>query len=139
MSLLSDKETAYLQGHQVGRLATTNGTGLPHVVPTIFYLDTTTGTLKIGHFILEGRGQQRLYLRHLSTNPQAAFVVDDWSSEPEPSPRGVSIKGLATLHPEGGESLNPRFGPRWLEITPTWVSSWGIDTHPYAPATPRTT
>lgn len=137
MTLFTDKEIAYLRTRHFGRLATTDNTGLPHVVPTGYRLDTDTGTVKIGHFPLRDRGQERLYLRNLIANPKAAFVVDDWVSDPEWTPSGVTIKGTATLHPEGGEDLNPAFGPQWLEITPNWVSSWGIDTHPYEPAVPR--
>ena len=39
MSLLTEKEKQYLQTQQVGRLATSGKTGVPHVVPTGFHLD----------------------------------------------------------------------------------------------------
>lgn len=137
MSLLTANEIDYLMDHHVGRLATADGDGLPHVIPTNYHLDTATGTVRIGHVSLAGRGQERLYLRHLRSNPRAAFVVDDWAVDPQWTPVGITIKGRAVLHSEGGEQLSPRYGPRWLEITPTWVSSWGIDTSSYHPATPR--
>ncbi|OLF08995.1 hypothetical protein BLA60_20585 [Actinophytocola xinjiangensis] len=137
MPLLTEKETAYLLAHRVGRLATTNADGVPHVIPTNYHLDPDTGTIGIGHVVLEGRGQERLYLRNLTANPHAAFVVDDWVTVPHWTPTGITLKGTTVLHPEGGSTLSPNYGPRWLEITPTWVSSWGIDTSSYTPATPR--
>ncbi|MEV0669097.1 hypothetical protein [Mycobacterium sp. NPDC050441] len=59
-------------------------------------------------------------------------------TEPTWTPRGVSIKGPVTIHETGGESLGPGFGPRWIEITPHWVSSWGVNEAPFAePVPPR--
>ncbi|MED5811216.1 pyridoxamine 5'-phosphate oxidase family protein [Mycolicibacterium sp. 050232] len=136
MALFTEKEIEYLSQQHIGRLATSGKTALPHVVPTGFHVDAETGNIKIGGHAY--RGQDRLYIRHLKGNPQAAFVVDDLVTEPTWSPRGVSIKGPVTIHDTGGEALGPGFGPRWIEITPHWVSSWGINEEPFAePVPPR--
>jgi pyridoxamine 5'-phosphate oxidase family protein len=137
VTMFTDKEIAYLQAHLLGRLATTGKTGMPHVIPTGYRLDTDSGTIKIGQHVVEGRGQQRLYLRQLAVNPQAAFVVDDLTTEPTWTPSGITIKGTVTMHAQGGEALNPGFGPNWIEIIPTWISSWGINAHHFEPAAPR--
>jgi pyridoxamine 5'-phosphate oxidase family protein len=134
--LLTEKERQYLQTQQLGRLATSGKTGVPHVVPTGFQLDPDTECIKIGGHAY--RGQDRLYIRHLNFNPHAAFVVDDLVTEPTWTPRGVTLKGAVRIHETGGESLGPGFGPRWIELVPNWVSSWGIDADPFAaPTAPR--
>lgn len=136
MGLFTAMEKAYLAEQHLGRLATSGKTGMPHVIPVGFHLDTDTETIKIGGHSY--RGMDRLYIRHLQGNPQAAFLVDDLVTEPTWAPRGVSIKGPVTIHEAGGEGLGPGFGPRWIEITPHWVNSWGIDADPFAePAGPR--
>ncbi|MDQ1051267.1 hypothetical protein [Streptomyces sp. V4I2] len=68
--------------------------------------------------MLDDRGQERLYVRHLRTNPQAAFVVDDLQVEPSWAPSGILVKGTARLHTEGGEVLGPGFVPNWVEMCP---------------------
>ncbi|MDF9811789.1 hypothetical protein [Streptomyces sp. SPB162] len=77
---------------------------------------------------MEGKGQERLCLRHLGVNPQAALVVDDVPDVQTWQPRGILIKGTTVLHTEGGEVLEPGFGPNWIEVVPNFVRSWGIDT-----------
>lgn len=136
-ALFTETELAYLGAHRLGRLATAGKSGTPHVVPTLYRFDAETGSFHIAQGPLEGRGQRRLYIRHVTANPRAAFVVDDVLTEPTYTPRGISVKGQAVVHTEGGESFGPRFGPQWLEVIPDWVSSWGIDTGSYTPAVPR--
>jgi pyridoxamine 5'-phosphate oxidase family protein len=134
MGLFTDKEKDYLQQQALGRLATSGKNGMPHVVPTGFRLDLQTESIKIGGHAY--RGQDRLYIRHLNVNPNAAFVVDDLVTDPTWTPRGVTIKGPVRIHESGGEALGPGFGPRWIELIPHWVSSWGIDADPFAAPTP---
>ncbi|GAT12931.1 PPOX class F420-dependent oxidoreductase [Mycolicibacterium novocastrense] len=129
----TDKEIAYLNAQQLGRLATVDSHGHPHVVPTGFHLDVGKSVLEIGAHNLPDRGQRRLYFRHIAADPYVAFVVDDVATEPDWTPRGVAVRGKAHIHEEGGERLAPGFGPRWVEIVPETISSWGIDTTPYEP------
>jgi pyridoxamine 5'-phosphate oxidase family protein len=65
------------------------------VVPTGYHFDADRGIIKIGAHALEGRGQERLYVRHLRVNPQVPFVVDDLTTEPTWSPSGIVLKGAA--------------------------------------------
>jgi deazaflavin-dependent oxidoreductase (nitroreductase family) len=71
-------------------------------------------------------------------NPNAACVVDDLVTDPTWTPCGVTVtvKGPVQIHESGGEELGPGFGPRWIELAPHWVSSWGIDADPFAAPTP---
>ncbi|MFE1837869.1 hypothetical protein [Streptomyces sviceus] len=77
--------------------------------------------------MLEGQGQERLYVRHLRVNPQAALVVDDVPDEQTWQPPGILIKGTTVPRTEGGEVLGPGFGPNWIEVVPNLVRPWGID------------
>ncbi|WP_405181702.1 pyridoxamine 5'-phosphate oxidase family protein [Nocardia sp. NBC_01377] len=135
MSLFTDGEKEYLFRQRLGRLATSGRTGVPHVVPTGYHLDPERQVLKIGGHSFEGK--ERLYIRHLRINPNAAFVVDDLVTEPTWTPRGVTVKGKVRIHESGGEVLGPGFGARWIELVPNWVNSWGIDGDPYTPMAPR--
>ena len=127
MGMLNEQEVAYLKEHLLGRLATTGTSGKPHVVPIRYHFDPEREVIKIGARVLEERGQERLYIRHLKVNPQAALVVDDVADGQTWHPRGVLVKGAAVMHTEGGEVLGPGFGPNWVEIVPNWVTSWSLD------------
>ncbi|MFG1925017.1 PPOX class F420-dependent oxidoreductase [Cryptosporangium sp. NPDC048952] len=131
MGVFSAGEIEYLGGQRLGRLATVTADGRPHVVPTGFRLDHENGILKIGAHDLPGRGQRRGYRGHIANNPWVAFVVDDVATVEPWAPRGVAVKGHAEIQETGGELLGRGFGPLWVRITPSWVSSWGIDNGSY--------
>ncbi len=128
MGRFSEQEVAFLQGRRLGRLATSGASGKAHVVPVCYYLDTENDVIKIGGHLLGSRGQDRLYVRHLKVNPYAALVIDDVPDEQAWQPRGILIKGQVKLHAEGGEVLEPGFGPQWIEIVPGWSTAWGLET-----------
>lgn len=137
MNVFTDKEVAFLTDQRIGRLATADNRGRPHVVPTGFNLDIEKGVLEIGGHNLPNRGQKRVYLAHIEANPHAAFVVDDLVTEPSWTPRGILVRGQAVIHSEGGERLGPGFGPIWVEIVPARVTAWGIDAAPFEPPNSR--
>ncbi|MEV6639530.1 PPOX class F420-dependent oxidoreductase [Amycolatopsis sp. NPDC051371] len=124
MVRFNEREVAFLQGQRLGRLATASASGKPHVVPVSYVFDPEREVIKIGGRVLEG---ERMYIRHLKVNPQAALVVDDVADEETWQPRGILVKGNAILHDEGGEVLMPGFGPNWVEIVPNWATAWGVD------------
>ena len=140
MSVFTEQELAYLRGQRLGRLATADASGRPHVVPAVFQVDPESGAIEIGaRDLKDGRGQRRRYRRQIEANPHVAFVVDDLASVNPWTPRGITMRGVAEIRPEGGERLGPGFGPAWIRIVPTWVSSWGIETGPYEPPYSRRT
>lgn len=110
-------ELAYLSTPRLGRLATADADGAPHVVPVGWTYNTELGTIDIS-----GRNfaATRKY-RNVQTNPRAAFVVDDVA--PPFRPRCVTIQGHAqALDPAqsgGTEAM--------IRITPHKISSWGLD------------
>jgi pyridoxamine 5'-phosphate oxidase family protein len=126
--MLSEKEIEYLSGQRLGRLATVTLRGRAHVVPTGFRLSDDRTAIEIGGHGLSSR--RPLYLRNIEANPWVAFVVDDLVSVNPWIARGVSIRGRAEIRAEGGERLGPGFDAMSIRITPTRVTSWGLDASP---------
>lgn len=120
MSKFSDAELAYLAKGKLGRLATIDPDGIPHVVPLGWSYNAQLDTIDIG-----GRDFARTRkFRNVQNNPNVALVVDDVL--PPWQPRCVLIRGRAkaleeALGPDGAEK-----GPT-IRITPTQVISWGMD------------
>ena len=69
----SAREPVYLAELWLGRLATVDGRGRPHVVPTGFRLDPAQGVIDIGGRDLAGTKT----FRDARANPRVAFQVDD--------------------------------------------------------------
>lgn len=115
---LSRAELDYLLGERrLGRLATADSTGRPHVVPVGWDYNAELGTIDIsGHSFANTRKY-----RNAEVNPQAAFVVDDVL--PPFRPRCVMIQGpVEVLDAErsgGREAM--------IRIHPDKVISWGLD------------
>jgi pyridoxamine 5'-phosphate oxidase family protein len=123
MQTFSEQERAYLAEQLLGRLATVDSRGRPHVVPTSFRFDPTEGVMDVGGHNLADTKK----FRDARANPQVAFVVDDLASIDPWQARGVEVRGEAQTFTEGGERLGPGFGPSWIRIIPTRVVSWGLD------------
>ena len=121
---LSEAELRYLTGTRLlGRLATCDAKGQPHVVPLGWSYDQPSGT-----FTISGRNfaATRKY-RNVLANPRAALVIDDVL--PPWSPRGVHIQGHAQAVPatQGHQAL--------IHLTPTKITSWGLqDGEPTQPS-----
>lgn len=115
-------EIEYLGGdRRLGRLATADADGMPHVVPIGWWrvVDPDTGTLE-----LSGRdiAATKKY-RNVKANPKAAFVVDDMASVDPWRPRAVMVQGRAEVVDDGGD---PDAHPV-IRIHPETVVSWGLD------------
>ena len=112
----SAAELGYLLGEpRLGRLATADSTGQPHVVPMGWSYNAELGTIDIS-----GRSfaSTRKY-RNVQANPRAAFVVDDVL--PPWRPRCVTVQGRAEAlaAPPGGQAM--------IRIYPHTIISWGLD------------
>jgi pyridoxamine 5'-phosphate oxidase family protein len=119
---LTDAERAYLKSQPLGRLATVDAHGAPQNSPVGVFLDEQTGDIVIGGGAM---GTTRKF-RNVRTNGNVALVVDDLVSRNPWTVRGLEIRGTAVAL----EDVDPpvRFMSREvIRITPTWVSSWGID------------
>jgi pyridoxamine 5'-phosphate oxidase family protein len=62
-------------------------------------------------------------------NPHVAFVVDDLASTNPWRPRSVRIRGTVTLHGADEDSghRGPAFNGAWMRLTPTSISSSGLE------------
>jgi pyridoxamine 5'-phosphate oxidase family protein len=128
MSHFSPKEIAYLQSQRLGRLATINAAGEPHVVPVGFRYNAALDAIELGGRFF-GRSKK---FRDMQGNPLVAFVVDDDRGPGQI--RGIEIRGRAQVFTSGGEELRAGADPEFIRILPTRIVSWGIDTDPYHPS-----
>ena len=114
-------ELAYLlDERRLGRLATADATGAPHVVPVGWSYNRELGTIDISG---SNFAATRKY-RNVQANPRAAFVVDDVL--PPFRPRCVMIRGTAhaidVKHSDVTEAM--------IRIVPKTITSWGLDDKP---------
>jgi pyridoxamine 5'-phosphate oxidase family protein len=127
MSAFTSAEIEYLRNQRLGRLATVNGEGEPHVVPTGFRYNAELDTIDIGGHNLATSKK----FRDAKRTGRAAFVVDDVL--PPWQPRGVELRGRAEVFEEGGYEVNSDFDAELIRLHPTRIVGWGIDTDAYRP------
>lgn len=128
MQRLNEQEIAYLKSQMLGRIATANGEGQPHVTPVGFRYDEETGTIDVGGFDLASTKK----VRDISENPKVAFVVDDLESVKPWRPRGVIARGTAVVYQSSNGSSGGPFGDTWIRIIPSRVISWGLEAPVFA-------
>jgi pyridoxamine 5'-phosphate oxidase family protein len=105
MSTFTSKEIEYLHDQRLGRLATVNVRGVPHVVPVAFRYNAGLDTIDIGGHNLS---RSKKY-------------------------RDAQVRGRAEVLGEGGEEVGPGFDPEVIRIFPERVVGWGIDSDGYTP------
>jgi pyridoxamine 5'-phosphate oxidase family protein len=127
MSAFTPAEIAYLQSQRLGRLATVNAAGEPHVVPVTFRYNPELDTIDIGGHGTFGRTKK---FREAQHQGRVAFVVDDVQLQPWRA-SGIEIRGRAEALPEGGKTIQPDFNDALIRIRPTYIVSWGIETGPF--------
>ena len=127
MSAFTEKEIGYLRGQRLGRLATVNVKGEPHVVPVAFRYNEALDAIDIGG---HNFARSKKY-RDARDTGLAAFVVDDvlppWRA------RGVEVRGRAEVFGEGGEEIGPGFDADVIRIFPARIVEWGLDSDAYRP------
>ncbi|HEV2370679.1 MAG TPA: PPOX class F420-dependent oxidoreductase [Streptosporangiaceae bacterium] len=120
MSVFSDAELAYLAKGKLGRLATIDGAGMPHVVPLGWHYNAELDVIDIG-----GRnfGRSRKF-HNVQHNPKVALVIDDvlppWRA------RCVMIRGTAEAIAEVSGPDGQPTGPI-IRLRPSEVISWGME------------
>ena len=127
MSAFTEKEIEYLREQRLGRLATVNARGEPHVVPVAFRYNREADAVDIGG---HNFAKSKKY-RDARASGRVAFVVDDVVFEPWKA-RGVEIRGRAEIHEEGGGEIGPGFEPEMIRIHPERIVSWGIDSDAFS-------
>src|SRR3984957_4127430 len=113
MSIFTDLELDYLGSQRLARIATASSSGQPDVAVVGFELD--------GDSIVSGGIDltKTIRLRHLRENPRATIVIDDLASVTPWAPRGVKVRGRASVEDHDG-ALRIR-----IEAEVIW--SWGIN------------
>jgi pyridoxamine 5'-phosphate oxidase family protein len=127
MSAFTDKEIEYLNGQRLGRLATVDAEGNPHVVPVAFRYNEELDAVDIGGHNFAGSKK----FRDVGKTRRAAFVVDDvlppWRA------RGVEVRGRAEVRSEGGKKIMKDFAEEMIRIHPRRIVSWGVDSNAFSP------
>ena len=123
MSNFTPAEIDYLQTPQLGRLATVDPDGQPHVVPVSYRYNPDEDSIDIGG---HGFGKSKKY-RDVLQNPKVAFVIDEVISRDPFRIHGIEVRGLAEVLPNGGEGRGPDFDLEMIRVRPHRIASWGID------------
>ncbi len=106
-------EKDYLLSKRLGRLATVNKSGRPHVVPIIFSLGNHD------RVVISGAGfEKSLKFKDILENPNVAFVVDSVRLLPW-TPMGLELRGTAHVITMGNAQ-------KGIEIIATKKVSWGL-------------
>jgi pyridoxamine 5'-phosphate oxidase family protein len=109
----TDEELEYLRSQRLARIATASAAGQPDVSPVGFGVDgdaLVSGGLDI---------TKTVRYRNLQENPRATMVIDDLASVDPWTPRGVKVRGPASIesHEDGLR----------IRIEPDVIWSWGIN------------
>jgi pyridoxamine 5'-phosphate oxidase family protein len=127
MSAFTETEIEYLSGQRLGRLATVDAEGRPHVVPVAFRYNEELDAVDIGgHNFARSKK-----FRDVDKTGRAAFVVDDVL--PPWRPRGIEVRGRAEVRSEGGKEIMEDFAEEIIRIHPHRVVSWGVDSDAFSP------
>jgi pyridoxamine 5'-phosphate oxidase family protein len=114
MGVFTAAEISYLKSQRMARIATSSATAQPDVAAVTFGIDgddIVTGGYDITKTVRYG---------NLLKNPRAVIVIDDLATVDPWSPRGVKVRGSATIEESGG-SLR-------IRITPEVIWTWGLGT-----------
>lgn len=127
MSRFTEQELAFLRSQRLGRLATVDATGMPHVVPLTFRHNAELDTIDL--FGMGMAGSKKF--RDAGRTGVAAFVVDD--AQGQWRIRGVEVRGRAEVVVAGGKAIDARFDDAFIRLHPARIVGWGLDTDPYHP------
>jgi pyridoxamine 5'-phosphate oxidase family protein len=129
MSAFTELEVEYLRRQRLGRLATVDAKGRPHVVPVAFRYNAQRETIDIGGHNLANSKK----FRDAEETGRAAFVVDDVIPGAQWRARGVEVRGRAEVPSEGGSEIVADFADELIRIIPERIVGWGIDSDAYKP------
>ena len=116
MPVFTDTEIAYMATQRLARLAPSSSSATPDVSAVVFSVDGDTITSG-GYDITK-----TVRYRNLLSNPQAVIVIDDLPTTDPWAPRGLKIRGPATIE-EGTTGLI-------IRITPRTIWTWGLGVPP---------
>ena len=125
MSAFTAMEIEYMNKQRLGRLATVDAEGNPHVVPAAFRYNEDLDAVDIGGHNFAGSKK----FRDVGKTGRAAFVVDDVL--PPCRVRGVEVR--SEVRSEGGKKIMKDFAGEMIRIHPRRIVSWGIDSNTFSP------
>src|SRR5580698_5162565 len=102
MSAFTPAELEYLGSQRLGRIATADASGQPHVVPVTFRYNAAEDAIEIGG---HGGFAKRKKYRDVQQNPRVAFVVDDIVSTQPWKVRGIEIRGEVEMMQQNARSV----------------------------------
>ncbi len=134
---LSDSQVAFVNRQPVGRLATADVKGQPHVIPVCFVYHSEAFYVAIDEKPKQTLKLKRL--RNIAENPQVALVIDvyseDWSQLAWLMVQGTAIVWeRGDKYPEVLAALRQKYRPYQqmalaerplIEISPERILSWG--------------
>lgn len=99
---LEPQVEAFLASHRVGRLATSDSQGAPHVIPVCYAYETGTlySALDLKPKRVESRELKRV--RNIRFNPRVALIVDEYSEDWD-ALAYVLVQGQAVILESGAE------------------------------------
>lgn len=117
---VSPETRAFIDGHRVGRLATADAGGVPHVVPVCYAYDGRHiySALDLKAKRVAARRLKRV--RNIADNPRVALVIDDYDEDWDVLAY-VLLHGTADVLEDGpdrmhGETLLRKKYPQYQEL-----------------------
>ena len=92
MTVLNQRQLAYLKKHELCRLATASKGAKPHVVPVIYAVDGENVVIAVDY--------ETKKLKNLQENPQVALVIDEYRPN-----HALMIEGRCEILERGKEYL----------------------------------
>ena len=140
MTDLLNNHLAFIQSQRVGRLATADAAGSPHVIPVCFACDGASIYIALDAKPKRVAPRQLKRIRNILENPKVALVLDryseDWSElayvmirgeatliEPEEDEHAAAIHLLRDRYPQ--YRTMPIHEQPIIAIRPTSVVGWG--------------
>lgn len=140
MTLLTVPQLAFLQAQRVGRFATADAAGQPHVTPVCYAAVAAALYIALDAKPKRVEPQRLKRVRNIRANPQVALVVDHYSDDWRELAY-LLVRGTADLLPPGAdehrhavELLRDRY-PQYrtmpiaeqpvIAIRPLAVTAWG--------------
>ena len=100
--MLSGEQAAFLASQRVGRLATADARGNPHVVPVCFAIEAATLYITIDEKPKQASARPLKRLRNMMENPSVAFVADRYDEDWQQL-GWVMLRGRADILTDGSE------------------------------------
>ena len=119
MGVFTQAEREFLRSQPLARIATASVSGVPDVAAVGFEIDGDE--IVTGGFDITKTGRHR----NLLATPRATIVIDDLASVDPWEPRGVKVRGSATLE-EHGRGMRIRIRP---EVVWSWHLNLDAEKH----------